>query len=134
MLTRNEILKMLVGLQEINDPNLIHDDAVLAENCLESDNVKVRAMAALVEDIYRRFDYASSPEFLRRINGKSEQHQTMHRKLLDNVKLREAKQRLGASMTRILETDDVYDLVAVTDHHCLDQLKELAESLTDPGP
>ncbi len=124
------MLKMLVGLKEVNDLDLVQGDAVLAASCPESDNVIVRAMAAIVEDIYDGFDYESSPEFLQKIDGKSEQVQTMHRKLLDNEKLKAAKKRLGECITKLLEMDDAYNLVAVAHHHRLDELKELAESLT----
>jgi len=128
MLTKNEMLRMLIGLKEVNDLDLVASDAVLAASCHEADNATVRMMASIVEEIYDGFDYELSPEFLSRVNGKSAQVQAMHRKLLDNEKLNEAKKRLAKAMARLLEVDEVYKLVAVTDHHRLDELKRLTES------
>ncbi len=129
MLTQEEMLKMLVGLKEVNDLDLVDDNAVLAASCRDSDRGTVRAMAKIIEDIYESFDYEVSPEFIGKLDGKSEQVQTMHRKLLDQSKRKDAVRRLGESITRILASNDVFELVRLEQHHLLVELKELAESI-----
>ena len=129
MLTKEEMLKMLVGLKEVNDLDLVDGNTVLAASCQDSDRTAVCAMAKIIEDIYESFDYEASPEFIGKLEGKSEQVQTMHRKLLDQSKRKEAKRRLGESITRILVSDDVFKLVRFKHHDLLVELKELVESI-----
>lgn len=131
VLTRTEILRMLVGLGEVNDLDLIRSDAVLAESCLDSEKAIVRAMAGLIQGLFEDFDYAMSPEFLQMIDGKSPQVRAMHRKLIGKEKQIEARKRLGESITMLLEEDDAYGLVAETYRDRLDHLKELAASIAD---
>lgn len=131
MLPGIEILKMIVGLKEVNDLDLL-EDAVLNTICVASDKTTIQAMAAIIDLIYDEFDYESSPEFLQKIEGKSEQLQAMFRKLLDKEKLNEARKRLGRSITAILNSRDAYNLVAVPHHQRLRELKELTESLSEP--
>jgi len=129
MLSPAEVLKMLVGLKEVNDLDVINDDAVLAASCTESDKATVRSMAAIIEEVYDSFDYEASPEFLAKLEGKSEQVQTMHRKLLDQTKRRDAVRRLGEAITQLLSSNDAFNLVNIEQHHRLIALKELAESI-----
>ncbi len=131
MLTRAEILKMLVGLKEVNDIDLLMDDDILNASCIESDKPTVRAMATIIDQIYNDFDYESSPEFLQKIEGKSEQVQAMHRRLLNEEKLKQAGKRLGESLTAILDSEDAFNLVTVAHHDRLEALKELAKSLSE---
>lgn len=73
MLTRVQLLKMLVGLKKANDIDLVGDDDVMRVSCNDADREAVRAMTAIINQIYGHFDYANSPEFLERLEGKSEQ-------------------------------------------------------------
>ena len=70
MLSRAEMLTMLVGLKEVNDLDLVEGDSVLNVSCTESDKSTVRAMASLIDQIYDDFDYEVSPEFLDKTGGK----------------------------------------------------------------
>jgi len=129
MLTQVEMLKMLVGLKEVNDLDLVDDNAVMVASCQDSDRVVVRAMAKLIEEIYDSFSYEMSPEFIGKLEGKSEQVQTMHRKLLDQSKRKDVMRRLGESLTQILTSNGAFELVRLEHHHLLVELKELAESI-----
>lgn len=88
-------------------------------------------MAEIIGELYDEFDYANCPEFLQRVDGKSEQVKSMHLKLLDKEKQKEAKRRLGHSISMILESDEAYQLIAVTYHERLARLKELTGSIAE---
>ncbi len=129
MLTRNEILKMIVGLKEVNDLDLLKDDTLLNVSRFDLDKKTVRAMSIIIDKIFNEFDYEHSPEFIQKIAGKSEQVQCMHRKLLDQEKLKQVQKRLGESITSILDSDDAFSLVPAVYHQHLEDLKKLAQSL-----
>ena len=131
MLTRNEILKMIVGLKEVNDLDLLKSDTLLNVSCIDSDKSTVRAMSTIIDNIFDEFNYEQSPEFIQKIKGKSEQLQRMHRKLLDQDKLKQAHKRLGESITAILDSNDAFSLVSAVHHQQLEDLKILAQSLSE---
>lgn len=125
MLTRMQLLKMLVGLKKANDIDRVGDDDVVRVSCNDADREAVRAMTAIINQIYCHFDYANSPEFLERLEGKSEQVQSMHRKLLTAEKRANSIHRLGDAIISILDSDDAYRLIPADDHHLLIELKSV---------
>jgi hypothetical protein len=132
MLSPSEMLTMLVGLEEVNDLDLVEDDAVLMASCADEDRETVRSMAAIIEGLYEAFDYEHSPEFQDKVSGKSEQVQTMHRKLLDPSKRKDALQRLGVALTQVLTSDDAFTLIPSCNHSRLTELRKLTQSLQQP--
>lgn len=129
MLNAGDVLKMLVGLKEVGDLDIVSSDAVLSSACSAKDRPTVLAMAELVEQLLEGFDYEKSPEFKRKLSGKSEDVQAMHRKLLSAERLKRLTERFGSSLTVLLVSNDAYDLVPVDHHAALDRLKMLASTL-----
>lgn len=125
MLSRRETLQLLVGLNEVDDLDLVVDESLLQVSCRIDDKEKVRSMASVIELIYKRFDYERSPEFVDKMDGKSAQVQAMHRRLLDSERRNKVVRRLGDAIVRIEDNDDAYRLVAVVDHYLLNELKSL---------
>ncbi len=126
MLNHIEILKLLVGLREVNDLDLAGDDRVLGASVPAAKAEAVRAMVEVIDCLYADFDYEASAEFRQKIAGKSSQVQAMHRKLLDQAKLKAIQKRLGEALIHVVETDDAYQLIAPAHHGQLDQLRRLA--------
>lgn len=131
MLTRDQVLKMLVGLRKVNDIDLVNVDEVLRASCRESDRNAVRSMAAAIDSIYGSFDYTKSPEFESKIDGKSNAVREMHIRLLNSEKRADALHRLGNAITSLLHGDDAYQLVAQDQHHLLDELRTSARSISE---
>ena len=129
MLNRSDLLRAIIGLKEANDLDLVGFAVVLDEITAEKDKLTVLEMASIVEAIYQGFNYEVSPEFVTKIAGKSESARAMHRKLLDSHKRSEAKERLGKALTTILESDAAFQLVAPENHHLVDNLRSLVESI-----
>lgn len=131
MLTRAQILQMLVGLQETGDLDIACSNDVLVASCADGDRSTLKRIAEIVQLLYQNFDYTRSPEFLGLISGKSVEVIAMRRRLLTADKLEAVRRRLGKSLATLLELNDAYQLVEVGQHQQLDQLKLLASTL--PG-
>jgi len=131
MLTRDQLLKMLVGLRKVNDIDLVDVDEVLRVSCRESDRKTVRSMAAAIDSIYGSFDYTKSPEFESKLQGKSNAVREMQLRLLNSEKRADALRRLADAITSVLHGDDAYQLVARNQHHHLDELRTLAMSISE---
>lgn len=95
------------------------------EFCQAGDVPLVRRMAQIVKGLYDGFDYASSPEFIKSVEGKSEAFRAMRLKLLSPAKKTELRKRFGDELARILESPGIYDLVRPSEHERLKELRAL---------
>jgi hypothetical protein len=129
MLDAEQVLKMLVGLKEVGDLETVGSESVLASVCKADDRPKVLAMASIVERLLDEFDYETSPEFLCKIDGKSEQLQAMQRNLLTSERRKQLAERFGRSLTQILRSRDAYVLAPPVWHVELDELRTIASSI-----
>ncbi len=129
MLKAGDVLKMLVGLKEVGDLDIVSSDAVLSSACNAEHRSAVLAMAELVEQLLKGFDYEKSPEFQRKVSGKSADVQSMYRKMLSPDRLKRLAERFGISLTVLPVSNDAYDLVPAEYHDALDRLKLLASTL-----
>jgi hypothetical protein len=120
---------MIVGLKQVGDLDLIENESVLADVCNADDRPRVLAMASLVERLFDKFDYESSPEFLSKLDGRSETLRAMQIKLLTAEKKKQLAERFGCSLTQILCSQDAYVLVPPDSHADLDELKAMASSI-----
>jgi hypothetical protein len=127
---RKSVLRVLVGLWQVNDLDLVSDKSVLSAAFPKSDPQIVLAMAKIIEQIFSGFDYRQSPEFLAKVVGKSEQFRAVLEKRYQ-LKGEEISQRLGESLVEILESDNAFLMMPHGYHHLLKELKDLVLSL--PG-
>lgn len=131
ILSGGDVLKMLVGLKEVGDLDIVSSDAVLSSACSTNNRPTVLAMAEAIDQLLETFDYQASPEFVSKIADKSEEVQAKHRKLLSPDRLKRLKGRFGKSLTELLVSREAYDLVPLEVHKVLDNLKTLASNLSD---
>lgn len=129
MLQAEEVLKVLVGLKEAGDLEIVGSESVLANICKFNDRPKVLAMASIVRRLLDEFDYELSPEFLEKIDGKSEHLQAMQRKLLTRERRKQLAERFGRSLTQIVDSRDAYAFVPSVRHIKLDELRSIAKSI-----
>lgn len=131
MLSAGDVLKMLVGLKEVGDLDIVSSDAVLSSTCRNEDRPTVLAMAAIVEQLLDVFDYEESPEFQSKINGKSDDVQAMHRKLLSPDRRKKLLTRFGKALTELLVSEEAFDLVPSENHDRLSELRALASRISN---
>lgn len=131
MLSAGDVLKMLVGLKEVDDLDIVSSDAVLSSACKAEDRPTVLAMAAIVDQLLDSFDYEKSPEFEAKIYGKSDDVQAMHRKLLSPDRRKKLSARFGKSLTELLVSEEAFELVPITSHIRLNELRSLASSISN---
>jgi hypothetical protein len=129
MMQASDILKMLVGLHEVGDLDLITKETVLSSICKTDDQPKVLAMATIVQQLMGAFDYENSPEFSAAIDGKSAAFQAMQRKLLTPDKLEKLRTKFADALAELLVSAEVYKLLPSSGHASLDKLKTLASSI-----
>ena len=127
--SKADLLRLLVGLRQVNDLDLIEDPSVLA--LIDGDSLRsiARRLAVVIDHIHTDFRYERSPEFLAKVEGKSDQVREMHVRILKSKSQDKMGQRLASSLVAILDSDEAYRLVAAENHHLLDELKELALSI-----
>jgi hypothetical protein len=131
MLNRIQLLKMLVGLQRVNDLDLVGDEAVFRQAVRDSDRETFRDMADVLSKIYGGFDYTKSPEFLAKLDGKFELVKAAQVRFFNAEKRSDALRRLGVSIVSLFDSDDAYRLVAPEQHHLLDKLRTLTLSISE---
>ena len=117
MLTKRQLISCIVGFKETNNLQVLDEPGFLDEEIVFADDVPlVRRMATITNELYDAFDYAKSPEFLRSIEGKSEAVRAMRLKLITPQRRAEMRKRFGDALTRIMESDEVFDLVEPSRH------------------
>lgn len=129
MLDATDILKMLVGLKQVDDLDVVSSEAVLSSVCSLKNRTSVLKMASIVDQLLDVFDYELSPEFATKLNGKSAEVQAMHRKLLSPDRRKHVLERFGRALTELLDSREAYDLVPADNHGALDELRTLALSI-----
>ena len=134
MLTKRQLLDMLVGLTRANDISLVDDPKVMTrEVCLEGDLPLVRLMATITSELYTTFNYANSPEFLRSVSGKTEAVRAMRLKSITPQRRTEMQKRFGDALVQIMESDEILDLVESSRHERIKELRALLLEVFNPS-
>jgi len=135
MLSKEGLLRFVVGLVVVNDGDLIDDDSLLPPDvCAASDRDVVRRIRDLIQTLYRDFDYLTSPEFARLADGKSDAYCSMLRKTWTRPEKQSRKtNEYVDSLGAVLADDCAYQLTRRTDHGLLDELRNALTSLTNPN-
>ena len=125
---------MLVGLSSTSDTRLVDEDRCLtSEVCTERDRATVREVAQSLDQLRKGFSYASSPEFARRVDGKSAEVVAMQRKLVEApLKRAELHARFRDALAALLSKDEAYALLPESEHQVLDRIRESVRGLNNP--
>jgi hypothetical protein len=134
MLTKHDLVTLLVAWSSMNDAGLAEEDGCLSiEVCSPEDRPAVRRAARLIDHLRKRFSYLESPIFRRELQGKSEAVATMRTRLEDEPTKRVAHlQAFTSALRSILSSRDVYDLVPIERHAELDALASILEQVANP--
>jgi hypothetical protein len=129
MLSRSQVLNMLVGLKEVGDLELVDQDVILSKATAPSAFPLVRSMAAIIRQLFDAFDYEQSPEFENKSVNKSPEVQQMLRRLLTPENRKAARLRLAEALSSVLDSNAAFDLVSLDKHALLLELRMLAGQL-----
>jgi len=134
MLTKEEIIKMLVGLEATNDLDLVNDDKVLSiAVCSKSDRAKVKQMASLLSELFLSFNYEKSPEFQKSILGKSTKYREMKLRLIsDPTKTKNYKRRLADAFINF-NTKELGELIKTGEHEKVKLIYSIMEEISNPS-
>tara|TARA_R110002072_G_C7569344_1_gene500963 strand:- start:82 stop:468 length:387 start_codon:yes stop_codon:yes gene_type:complete len=126
---------MIVGLVEVNDADLLDQDAILSVDvCTPGERTAVRGIRDLIHQLYLHFDYLASPRFVDETDGKSSAFSGMLRKRYsDPVRRAECRRAYAVALANILDENDAYSLTKTAEHDSLDRLRELLNALANPG-
>jgi hypothetical protein len=134
MLSKQKLAVVLVGLKEMNSRHAIHEPGFLTDNtCIEGDVPLVKRMAAIIDELFDTFDYARSPEFLRLVEGKSAKVRAMRLKMITPQRRTEMRKRLGAALSKVLESDEALELVEPARHERIKELRNLLLEVSNPN-
>lgn len=105
MLTRSELCRMIDGLIEVNDANLLEQGNILsADVCTLGDHTVIRGIRDLMNQLYIDFDYLVSPRFEAEIEGKSTAYSAMLRKRYNEpIRRTELRRAYGVALAKILD-------------------------------
>ena len=134
MLTKPELCRMIVGLVEVNDADLLDQDALLsADVCTHDDRTEVRVIRDLIRRLYLDFDYVASPRFNAETDGKSSAYSAkLSKRYSDPIQRKEFRRVYAVALANVLDKNDVYNLTRTAEHDSLDRLRELLNGLTNP--
>ncbi|MCC9602246.1 hypothetical protein LOC67_16950 [Stieleria sp. JC731] len=125
---------MIVGLVEVNDADLLDQDAILsADVCTHGDRSALRTIRDLIHRLYQDFNYLESPRFTAETDGKSVAFSRMlSKRYSDPVRRTEFRSTYAVALAKILDDNDAYTLTKPADHKSLDRLREMLNSLENP--
>lgn len=131
MLSKSEVLQLLVVYARMRDQQLVENDQVLsADVCLPEDRRRLRRIMALLVPLRDSFRYEDSPDFQESVAGKSEALKRMKEKLAsDPLKRREAESRFDRALRDLLSSDEAFRLTPTAAHPTLREIAELASGL-----
>ena len=134
MLTKSQLIKLLVDVTAVNDLPVLDEDRNLpTEVCVREDRQTVRRMVKIVAGLLREFEYEKSPEFEEAVAGKSHAVVTMKRRLASDPKKRsDYRRQMEEALGNVLTNDAVYSLVPKGQHYALRDLADLARGLRNP--
>lgn len=125
MLTAAESFRVLVALAAVGDADAF--EAGLSAHRKEFGDcvaASFRGLGVRISQILRSYDYLKSPEFLRSIDGKSEQFVAMKRKLeSDPTRRAHHAKRFEVALCNLPTSSEAYDLLSVDAHVHLNAIR-----------
>jgi hypothetical protein len=134
VLTKPELLQLLVAFASMNDTGLVDEDRILAsEVCAPEDRALVREAAYGIRSLIVGFDYARSHEFQQLVAGKSTSVAAMlGRQAADPVHRKQHLDRFKQALAAQLTSDEARHLASLDQQAGLARVKVLLESVGNP--
>lgn len=135
MLSKAQLLQVLVETAAVNDAHILFEDRNLPEEmCRPEDRETVRRITTILDGLLKRFDYRKSCEFKRGVDGKSAAYaEMMARFAQDPVKRSDHLRRFETLLSEVIGNPAVFDLVDEEQEADLRSLLELASRLGNPA-
>ena len=133
MISKKELLNLLVGLIEVSDYESIEKAQNFGnEVCKPSDEVKVKLLANLIRQLLMGFEYSESKEFLDSVSGKSEEFKLMKLKLINRpAKKNQLVEELAHALVD-LEGERVEHLIRPSLKKQLEEARHIYSALSNP--
>ncbi len=134
MLTKAQLCRMIVGLVDANDAELVDLDTVLhTDVCAPADRGAVRDIRDLINRLFADFDYLESPRFDVEAEGKSSVYLKMLcKRYSDPVRCTEWRRAYADALGNVLNDNVAYSLTKSSNHVSLDRLRELLIAIANP--
>ena len=130
MMTKRELIGMIVGLKRTNFLHLVHSSpCILSDEVCESWDVHgVRQIAVMVEQLFCDFEPTQSAEFIESIAGKSDAYKSMKIKMLTPDKRREKTAQFGDALADLMDSMKVDRMLRP---ECGERLADLRRAIMD---
>jgi hypothetical protein len=127
-------MAMIVDTVAVQDIEILQEDRCLPpEVCLPQERTLVRRIAGLVQGLLDSYSHEESPEFRASCMGKSDAYVAVARKFTRDPMHRKANlTRVEAALARLVESNEAYHLIANHRHNQLDEIREIAHTLSNP--
>ncbi|MCP3668057.1 MAG: hypothetical protein GY696_37140 [Gammaproteobacteria bacterium] len=134
MISKKQVLHMVVGLIEVSDFSLIEQGFILNnEVCAKEDVEKIKALANLIKELYSGFDYPSSVEFLSSVDGKSDSFKKMKSNMVDTPTGRQKHLAIfGEAICDIGEVSRIDVLIKPDQKGILEEARSIFSQLSNP--
>jgi hypothetical protein len=134
MISKKQVLHMIVGLIEASDFSLIEQGLILNnEVCAKVDVEKIKALANLISELYSGFDYPSSVEFLNSVDGKSENFKKMKLNMADTPSGRQKHLAIfGEAICDIGRVSRIDVLIKLDQKAILNEARSIFSQLSNP--
>lgn len=133
MLSKKQVLQMIVGLIEVGDGDLAQKGYILNDSvCKKEDKKKVQLLAKSIYQIYRDFDYSNSVEFLDSISEKSDSVKEMKLNLISSGAVKKKHLTDISSALIELEGERIEGLISLEQKGLLDQARLAFSQLSNP--
>ena len=134
VITKAELIKLVVGLVEVSDADLLDNNALLTSDvCFSKDRDNIRVIRDLVVDLYNNFDFTVSPKFISMVDGKSSAYTSaLKRKFNQPVLRSKLWNEYGMVLANVQESNQVYELTDIRYHPKLDEIHEILKHTGNP--
>ena len=132
-ISKRQVLEMIVGLIESSDYFLIEKGAVFKSGLFSKrEEELIKDLAFSINELFSSFCYEKSAEFLRMIEGKSDQYKKVKIKNIKSPASKESHRKtFGQEVCRIDSSERIDDLVAEESRGVLERARFLFSQLSE---
>lgn len=134
MLTKRELLALIVSFASMNDAALLEDDRGLPPTvCNPDDRPAVRRALRIIQGLRARFSFPESPRFASEVQGRSTAYVTL-RATMENEPVKKARHvaAFDAALAAVLSSSEAFELVPAARHPELAVLQSLLRQVANP--
>jgi hypothetical protein len=134
VLTKQELLKMLIFFIRVSDEHMVWQDKTLTnELCVPDDRQTIGEITGLLKSVTNSFRYIDSPEFKNEVANKSAAYRSAKSKFAaEPVKKQRDRERLEKALENLLDSQEAFQLLPVNQHQTLKEIKALVFTLSNP--